>query len=459
MDTEFLNAAIPYSLEAEEATLGAIMVNPAQFIEVASFLRAEDFFILRHQHIFEAMTRLHERRETIDYLIIGNELRAMNRFEDIGGAAYLTQLLNNTPMSDHAAIYARLVERAAIRRRLLSAADRIKLMALDEDMTAIQAVTEAERELLTISAEQRDVKDLDYRQLVSDYFDKLERLMQHPGEILGIPTGFKDIDNILLGLQRTDFIVFAARPGMGKTSMLVNIALQAARLKKRIGFITLEMGSEQIIQRMVSTETNINLQRLRSGDINGEEWRKFVEATGRMSEFPIFIDDSTALTPIQIRQRVQRWIHHHGLDLLIVDYLQKMSGGNGYKPDNRVQEVSYFARSLKDIAKDFNIPVLSAAQLSRAVELRQDKRPVLSDLRDSGEIEQEADVVMFLYRDDMYNPNGEHPNEAEIIIAKHRNGPTGTAYLYFDRASTRFSNASQRVIDLRQFAEVDYAGK
>jgi replicative DNA helicase len=454
MEQSMLSEYIPYSQEAEEAVLGSILIKPSIFIEMAAILDKADFFILRHQYIFDAMARLHERRAGIDYMVVGTELKAMDKLDEIGGPAYLTQLINNTPTSIHAETYSRIVESAAIRRQMLNAAERIKLLALDEEITAGEVIVESEKELLGVGSKTRDPLDMSFKEHISEYFDDLERLMQNGDELLGIPTGFREMDNLLHGLQKTDLIVIAARPGMGKTSMLVNIALHAARLGKRIGFITLEMGRKQIIQRMVSTETSINLQKLRSGKINPLDWQRFVEATNRISDFSIFIDDRTALTPMQVRQRTQRWMHQHGIDLVIVDYLQKMKGGKGYsKASDRVQEVSLIARSLKDLAKEFNIPVIAAAQLNRELEKRQDKRPVLSDLRESGEIEQEADIVMFLYRDEVYNEASEFPNQADVIVAKHRNGPTGTFSLYFEKSATKFMNASERIIHLNGVLE------
>jgi len=449
MDTQL---PIPYSIEAEEAVLGAVLNTPDIFVELDAFLQADHFFILRHQYIFEAMKRVHDRKEPPDMVLVQNELRTRGQLEDIGGDQYLMQLSRQGASNSHTEIYGRLVERSFIRRRLMSAADTIKALAIQEDMTAFEALAAAEQQILTITTDQRDIEDISFQAHISDYFDDLERLMKNPDELLGIPSGFKDLDHLLSGLQKSDLLIFAARPGMGKTAMLVNIALHAARLKQRVGFITLEMGTKQIIQRMVATETGINLKMLRTGKIHNGDWQKFIDATARIADFQIFIDDTSALTPAQIRQRVQRWKHQHGIDLLIVDYLQKMGSGSAFRPDNRVQEVSYFARSLKDMAKDFNIPVLSAAQLSRAVEQRQDKRPVLSDLRDSGEIEQEADIVMFLYRDEEYNPNTQFPNQAEIHVAKHRNGPTGTITLYFDKACTKFQSAAMRTVHLQDFA-------
>lgn len=445
MDTQF---PIPFSIEVEEAVLGAILNDPRVFVELAAFMQPEHFFIVRHRDIFDAMLRIHERREPIDLLTVKTEIGDLGA---IGGEEYLYRLLKAPTYGENVVVYGRLVERAYIRRQLMKAADEIKALAIQEDTTALEAVAAAEQKILTITTDQKDITDTPFSAHVSDYFDDLERLMNNPNAMLGIPTGFREIDSLLSGLQRTDFLVFAGRPGMGKTSWLVCVALAAARLKKRVGFITLEMGTKQIIQRMVSTETGINLQALRTGKITNGDWKKFVDATARIQDMQLFIDDSSALTPAQIRQRCQRWQHQHGLDLLIVDYLQKMGGGGGFRPDNRVREVSYFARSLKDMAKDFNIPVLAAAQLSRAVEQRQDKRPVLSDLRDSGEIEQEADIVMFLYRDEVYNENTPNPNMAEILVEKHRNGPIGKVILHFDKASTKFHDGIQRTIHLNDY--------
>lgn len=445
------DTAIPFSVETEEAVISAVLHKPDVMIQLATFLKHDMFFILRNRYIWEAMERCHERREPADLLIVLNELRAMGRLEDVGGEHHLESLVRSHSANGHTEVYGRLVERAYIRRSLIAAGDKIKALAVSEDMTAIEAVAAAEHELFSISTDQTSDDTLPFAAHISEYFDDLERLMNNPQELMGIPSGFKDLDQLLSGLQKSDLLIFAARPGMGKTAMLVNIALHAARLKQRVGFVTLEMGIKQIIQRMVATETGINLQMLRSGKIHNGDWSKFVDATERINGFQIFLDDRAALSPAQIRHKVQRWQHEHGLDLLIVDYLQKMGSGGAYGPNQRVQEVSYFARSLKDMAKEFNIPVLSAAQLSRAVETRQDKRPVLSDLRDSGEIEQEADIVMFLYRDEKYNPDTDDKGIAEIRVEKHRNGPTGVVKLHFDEASTKFTNTTTHTIHLGDY--------
>jgi replicative DNA helicase len=437
----------PYSQEAEEAVLGAVMVNPDAFLGLASFLKAEDFYILRHAYIWEALTRISERNERVDSLTVQEELHALGRLNDIGGPAYLLQLINNTPTSVHAEVYGRLVERAAIRRRLLAAADEIKALAIQEDLPIEKVTSESESRLFRVTERnlRRDLVPM--REAISEYFDRIEHLMQHPDEPMGLPSGFRDVDELLGGLQRSDLLIFAGRPGMGKTSFLLSVALNTANIGARVGIFTMEMGSEQIVQRFVSMETGINTQRLRTGHLNQQEWSRFVQATGRLANLRIFIDDTPALTPLQMRAKCRRLIHEYGLDLVIADYLQLMNSGGGYE-NNRVQEISYISRSLKELARELNVPVFAAAQLSRAVEQRQDKRPVLSDLRESGSIEQDADIVAFLYRDAVYNEATEFPNRADIIVAKHRNGPTGTISLHFEKSLTKFADARTQTIDL-----------
>ncbi len=851
----------PYSQDAEEAALGAVLINPESYFAIASFLRPEDFFILRHQYIWEAMSRLAERNETIDLLTVREELRAQSRLNDIGGAGYLTQLTLNVPTSVHAEVYGRLVERAAVRRRLLTAADEIRGLAMDETLSLDKVVGDAEGKLFQVTERNLRRDMVPMREAISEYFDRLEHLMAHPDEPLGLPTGFRDLDTILGGLQRSDLLIFAGRPGMGKcvtgdtliptqhglipieqlkpqgagegftpleigvqtpygmrmtshfydsgikptlrvttllgleltgtynhpvmvldcdgerkwktldrlvvgdfvavqrhspvwgdntelpsftypynanlrsmivpklptrmtpdlayvlgllagdgnltqknyvaissadpeivsvfyawaaelgvhprqnsaydheigsvvvntwlkhlglsgyahekevpytvlrsdkecicaflqglfdtdghaelqngylqlattsrrlavqvqilllqfgvvsrltfrpndyrgawslritgtaarnfyervgfrltrkqdrrnlvpihsntnkdvvpylpkrispiasdatsnyyryflgqrkasyevldriaayapevkplldppfywdevtsvvdaglqhcydltipdgssfvsngivshnTSFLLSVALNAAKLGGRILIFTMEMGSDQIVQRLVSMETGINTQKLRLGQLSQQEWARFVQASGKLGSLPIFIDDTPSMTPLQIRTKSRRIAHEHGLDLVIIDYLQLMTAGTGYE-NNRVQEISYISRNLKEMARELNVPVFSAAQLSRAVESRQDKRPQLSDLRESGSIEQDSDIVIFLYRDAVYNEATEFPNMAEVIISKHRNGPTGTINLHFEKSLTKFSDARTQTIDL-----------
>jgi replicative DNA helicase len=437
----------PYSQEAEEAVLGAVMINPDAFLGVATFLTTEDFYILRHAYIWEALARINERNDRADFVTVQEELSALGHLNDIGGPGYLLQLINNTPTSVHAEVYGRLVERAAIRRRLLIAADEIKALALEEDLPIEKVTSESESKLFHVTERNLRRDLIPMREAISEYFERIEHLMQHPDEPMGLPTGFRDVDELLGGLQRSDLLIFAGRPGMGKTSFLLSVALNAAKLGARIAIFTMEMGNEQIVQRFVSMETGINTQRLRTGQLNQQEWSRFVQATGRLANLRIFIDDTPAMTPLQMRTKCRRLTHEYGLDLVIVDYLQLMNAGSGYE-NNRVQEISYISRTLKELARELNVPVFAAAQLSRAVEQRQDKRPVLSDLRESGSIEQDADVVAFLYREVVYNEAAEHPNRADIIIAKHRNGPTNTVSLHFEKSLTKFADARTQTIDL-----------
>ncbi|MFN8451792.1 MAG: replicative DNA helicase [Anaerolineae bacterium] len=437
----------PYSQEAEEAVLGAVLVNPEAFLSVASFLEAEDFYILRHAYIWEALERISERNDQIDFVTLQDELRAINRLNDIGGPAYLLHLINSTPTSVHAEVYGHLVERAATRRRLLVAADEIKALAMDEQLSIEKVTSDSESRLFHVT-ERNIRRDLiPMRDAINNYFERIEYLIQHPDEPLGLPTGFRDLDALLGGLQRSDLLIFAGRPGMGKSSFLLSVALNAARIGARILIFTMEMGHEQLVQRFLSMETGINSQKLRTGQLSQQEWSKFVESTGRLGSFGIFIDDTPAMTPIQMRTKCRRIAHEYGLDLVIVDYMQLMNAGGGYE-NNRVQEISYISRSLKELARELNVPVFSAAQLSRAVEQRQDKRPQLSDLRESGSIEQDSDIVIFLYRDIIYNEATEFPNRADLIVAKHRNGPTGVVSLHFEKSLTKFTDARTQTIDL-----------
>lgn len=438
---------IPYSQEAEEATIGAVLVNPVAYFGVASFLQPDDFFILRHKYIWQALTRLVDRSEPIDYLTLTQELRDMDKLAEIGGPAYLTQLINSTPTSVHAEIYGRLVERAATRRRLMSASDEIKALALNEELTIEQVINESESKLFDVTERQLTRELIPMREAISTYFDRIEHLMVNKDEALGLPSGFKDLDKLLGGLQKSDLIIFAGRPGMGKTSFMLSAAVNLARLGARIAIFSMEMGVEQIVSRLVSMEAAINSQNLRSGQLTQQEYSRFVHAAGNLSNFRIFIDDTPAMSPLQMRTKCLRMAREHGIDLVVVDYMQLMNAGGVYE-NNRVQEISYISRNMKEMARELNVPVMSAAQLSRAVEQRQDKRPVLSDLRESGSIEQDADIVMFLYRDEVYNEATEFPNQADIIIAKHRNGPTGTISLYFEKTLTKFMNAAERSVDL-----------
>lgn len=446
---QWAGQSIPASIDAEEAVLGAILTNPDKYAVVRGFLKATDFFLLRHQYIWQALGRIQERKESIDYLTVSTELKAMDKYAEIGGGAYLTQLINNTPTSIHAETYGRMVQRAALRRDMLKASDAIKALATDEEITTDHARAEmakltAEINGVDITGQHRGLKDL-----VSSAFDRVEDRMNNPDSMLGIPTGFRDLDNLLLGMQKTDLTIVGAVPGMGKTSWMLSVALNMARRGARVGFVSQEMGDDQITNRLLSLESAVNLQAVRSGNMNANEFSRYTRAGGNIANLDRnFIIDQNTVTPEVLRGKVMKWAGEGGIDVLFVDYLQIMSSGGLFKPSERVQAVGYFARSLKGLAREMRIPVIAAAQLSREIANRQDKRPYLSDLRESGEIEQNADVVLFIHRDDYYNTASERPSAADIIIGKHRNGPTGEVTLHFEKTLTKFSNAMERTVDL-----------
>jgi replicative DNA helicase len=440
----------PHSVEGEEAVLGSILINPAALFEVAAFLQASDFFIVRNGWVWEAINAVHERGEAIDSLTVIQELRSRGQLDSVGGSAYITYLINNTPTHIHAETYGRIVERAAIRRRLLAAASDIAQTALEENAEINEVIDHAESTLFGVT-ERRLRKDMmPIRLAVSDYYDHVEYLYEHQDEPLGLPTGFTNLDQLLGGLQKGDLCIVAARPGVGKTSFMMSIARNASTRAGKpttIAVYSMEMSTEQLVQRLISAETGINSQRLRLGNLDEHEWGRFTEASAKLGNLRLFLDDTPAISVPQMRTKSRRLYREHGLDLVVVDYLQLMTAGVG-RSENRVQEISYISRGLKELARELNVPVLAAAQLSRAVEQRQDKRPQLSDLRESGSIEQDSDVVMFIYRDELYNEATDRPNQADILIAKHRNGPTGVVTLYFRKEVTQFADLEKRTIQL-----------
>ncbi len=442
----------PHSVEAEEALLGALLINPEAMLDVISFLQPDDFFILRNSWLWEAMVRIHERGEAIDNLTLLEELRVQERQEESGGSAYIAYLINNTPHSLHAEVYGRIIERAAIRRRILEAAGDIAQLANTQDADINEVIDRAEATLFAVTGRNMKNDVIPLRYAVGEYVERVEYLYEHRDEPHGVPTGFNDIDRLLGGLQKSDLLILAARPGMGKTSLILNMAINAARYgTARVAVFSLEMSREQLVQRLVSSETGINTQKLRLGQLTEEEWDLFVQATGTLGQYQLFLDDTPAISPLAMRGKCRRLAREYGLDLVIVDYLQLMTMGAGGRSENRVQEVSAISRNLKELARELNVPVIAASQLSRAVEQRGDKRPVLSDLRESGSIEQDADVVMFIYRDEVYDEDTERPNQADIIVAKHRNGPTGVVTLYFRKELTQFANLKQTDVDLSGF--------
>ena len=430
----------PQNVDAEEAILGALLIDPDAIIRVATFLTSEDFYREKHGWIYDTALTLHDRREPIDLLTVCDELEHRQQLDEVGGPAFITALTNAVPTSIHAEHYARIVERTATRRRLIDAAGQIAALAYQEADDVDEVVDRAEQVLFGVSERRISRELVPIRQVLSKYYDRIEYLTLHRGELIGIPTGFQRIDKLLGGLQRSDLVILAARPSVGKTSLALSFAHNAAKkYGQRVAFFSLEMSNEQVVQRLISSETGIDAQRLRRGEIEQDEWGRFMKATNDLAETYFYIDDTPGASALELRTKARRLHAEVGIDLMVVDYLQLMRGD--YRSENRVQEISSISRALKALARELNVPVLALSQLSRSVEIRSDKRPILSDLRESGALEQDADVVMFIYRDEMYNDNTEWPNIADIMVAKHRNGPTGTVQLYFRKELAQFLEA------------------
>ena len=446
----------PQNIEAEQSVLGSMLIDREAIIRIAPFLQPEDFYRESHGQIYAAMLDLHERREPADFVTLCDALERSGQLEAVGGAAYLTSLINRVPTSIHVEHYAHIVERTAILRRLIEAAGKIAGLAYGEAEDVDVVVDRAEQILFDVSQRRVSQGLTSIKRLLTEYYDRIEYLHQHQGEMVGLPTGFIDLDRLLGGMQRSDLIIVAGRPGMGKSSLGLSVANNTA-LKHRavVAFFSLEMSAEQLVQRLIAGETGISSQRLRIGDIRDIEWDKFVKASGTLAETAIFVDDTPSPSPMEIRTKCRRLAAEYGLDLIIVDYLQLMRGG--VRSENRVQEVSYISRQLKALARELSVPVVAMSQLSRAVEARQDKRPILSDLRESGTIEQDADVVMFIYRDEMYDENTDRKHIADIIVSKHRNGPTGQISLRFAAEQTRFVDLDTYHEDLGYRSEIEAA--
>jgi replicative DNA helicase len=429
---------VPHNREAEESVIGAVLINPDAYYEVAAFLQSGDFYIHRHRFIWETIAQLRERRTPVDFLTVTEELDRAGKLAEVGGPAYLTALINATPTSLHAKAYAHIVEQNAIRRRMLEAANQVARLAYQGDASLETVIGESQRALSSASERvlSQDIRPIS--QVLGSLYDDIEDRARQK-ETFGVLTGFGDLDRLLQGMQPSDLLIVAGRPGMGKTSLLLSVVKYAAKVrKKRVAVFTLEMSAEQMTQRLIAQETGIDTQRMRSGKLTADEWPLFTCAVEVLGETCLFLDDTPAISPLQMCAKSRHLHMEHGLDLIVVDYLQLMSGGGKF--ENRVQEVSFISRQLKVLARELNVPVLAAAQLSRAVEQRADKHPVLSDLRESGSIEMDADVVMFLYRTDQPETSG----LMDVIVAKHRNGPVGTIQLAFQSELTRFENAAKQ---------------
>lgn len=435
----------PQNVEAEQSVLGSLLLDKDAIIKVADLITPEDFYRDDNREIFRAMLALFERRMPIDVVTLSDELEKKNEFEKVGGATYLTTLVNMVPTASHVVHYAEIVQQKATLRRLIQAATRITELGYDEEGDMSTLLDRAEQSLFSVSQKYLKQNFVPIKDVLSDTFERIDELHRNKGVLRGVPTGFRDLDGVLSGFQDSDLIIVAARPSMGKTAIVTNIAAHAAIKEKRsVGFFALEMSRDQLADRLISLESGVDSWKIRTGQLSDEDFPKIGYAMGTLAEAPLYIDDSPSLNIMEIRSKCRRLQMEHGLDLVIVDYLQLMEGRSRNSDGNRVQEISEISRSLKTLAREINVPVVALSQLSRAVEARPDKRPMLSDLRESGSIEQDADVVIFIYRDDYYHKDSDRKGITELLVRKHRNGPIGDVELMFIPEQTRFRSVDRR---------------
>ena len=434
----------PQNLDAEMSLLGAVLIDEEVIADVSEHVKAHDFYDRRHGLIYDAMMRLYEKHKPVDLLTLTEELKKKNDIETIGGSAYLTELTNYVPTAAHAEAYAELVSQKAIRRRLIKASAEISEMGFDEETSTEQLLEQAEAELFAVSDQSLKQDLVSIESILTDSFDRMEELHRNKGALRGVRTGYRDLDNMTAGLQRSDLIILAARPAMGKTTLVTNLAYNVATIAKQpVLFFSLEMSKEQLVDRMLADASGVDAWNIRTGNLSDDDFSKLSDAMGEMAEAPIFIDDTPGVSVLEMRTKARRAAHEQPLGLIIIDYLQLMQG-SGRDNGNRVQEVSEISRGLKLLARELNVPVIALSQLSRSVETRSPQIPQLSDLRESGSIEQDADIVMFIYREAYYNPETERENITDLIIAKHRNGPTGRVELYFHPERLRFMSLDRK---------------
>ncbi|MFF2796681.1 replicative DNA helicase [Lysinibacillus xylanilyticus] len=440
MNEPMMDRVPPHNREAEQSVIGAIFLDPQSLITASEILLADDFYHNAHKQIFETMLRLSDQGKAIDVVTVTEELSAKKEIEDVGGLSYLLELANAVPTAANVAHYAKIVEEKALLRRLIRVATKIVEDGYTREDEVEALLGEAEKKMMEV-ANRKNAGDFKHvKDVLVETFDNIEQLQSQKGDVTGIPTGFRDLDNITAGFQRNDLIIVAARPSVGKTAFALNVAQSVAvQARENVAIFSLEMGAEQLVMRMLCAEGNIDAQVLRTGALTTEDWGKLTMAMGSLSNSGIFIDDTPGVRINEIRAKCRRLAQENGLGMILIDYLQLIQG-SGKPGENRQQEVSEISRSLKGLARELKVPVIALSQLSRGVEQRQDKRPMMSDLRESGSIEQDADIVAFLYRDDYYDKESESKNMIEIIIAKQRNGPTGTVTLAFKKEFNKFIN-------------------
>lgn len=434
----------PNNVEAEQSILGSLMLDKDAIVKIADFLLPVDFYKHTHQVIFEVMLSLYENREPIDVLSISNKLDEVGKLENIGGSSYIASLVNIVPSAAHVIHYAKVVQKKAMLRRLISAADHIVEMGYSGNEDVERILDEAEQGIFKVSQKYLKQDFIPIKSILENAFNRIDELHRDDGSLRGVPSGFTDLDKVLAGFQKSDLIILAARPSLGKTTLALDIARQVGvQSKIPVGIFSLEMSSDQLIDRMLAAQAGIDLWRLRTGKLRSSgpdnDFEKLNEAMGILSEAPIYIDDTASANIMEMRTMARRLQTEHNLGLIIIDYLQLMEG-RSRSGDNRVQEISEISRALKQLARELNIPIIALSQLSRNVESRSPQIPKLSDLRESGSIEQDADVVMMLYREDREKPDTPNKQIVDVFIAKHRNGPVGRASLYFEEQSTTFKN-------------------
>lgn len=442
-NTPSLDRLPPQNIEAEQSVLGALMLDKNGVIKVADSLRTDDFYRGSHQAIYDAMLDLFEKHEPIDILSVSNRLQEKGRLEDVGGYSYLTTLANGVPTSAHIHYYAKIVQQKSTLRKLIDAASQITGLGYAESEDIEKVLDNAEKKIFTVSQKFLKQDFIPIKNTLEEAFERIDRIHKEEGGLRGISTGFYELDNQLAGLQKSNLVILAARPSLGKTSLALDIARSVAvKSKVPVGIFSLEMSREEVVDRLLCAEAMVGLWEMRTGRLSSEgendDFTRIAIAMDTLSKAPVFIDDSSSSNVMQMRAMARRLQSEHGLGLIVVDYLQLMESTNNR--ESVVQQISEISRSLKGLARELNVPVLALSQLSRAVESRPDQRPKLSDLRDSGSIEQDADVVMFIYREDKTKPNMEKNNMANILIAKHRNGPIGQVDLYFNEKWASFRN-------------------
>ncbi len=435
----------PQNLEAEASLLGSLLLDSDAIINVADIINSADFYDERHRYIFDAVIYLYEKRRPIDVLTITNRLTEEKLLETAGGAGYVSELVSLVPSAAHAVHYAEIVHKKGTLRRLIQASQDIINLGYDEDSEVEETLAQAEQRLFAVSQSTIGQDIMPIETILEQSFERLDDLHRNKGKLRGVPTGYKDLDNKLAGMQKSDLLILAARPSMGKTTLALNIAHHVATKDKLpVLVFSLEMSKEQLVDRLLSAESGIDAWNLRTGNISDKDFEQLNLAYGELSEAPIYIDDTPGITALEMRTKARREQHKHALGLVVVDYLQLMSGASRGYGDNRVQEISEISRGLKALARELHVPVLALSQLSRNVEQRSPQIPQLQDLRESGSIEQDADVVLFLYREDYYQPDTERKHITDVLIRKHRNGPTGQIELFFHPEQLAFRSIDRK---------------